>query len=210
METLTDSKMMSSAESDVEVLAGAGLSFADEAGVDVRAATRFVILGNKPADVNPDRTILVRINDPSPRAMVGQVLFVNALLTPTEILHRFNDDMAGWIDMPNHAYPDTELCLSASVQGTNQAALVVFQLRANYNDTFVHHSGRTTYAVLGGDSGAYDALYQPEWIGTDYKTVSVYVAAPTVSTKYILGINLAGTAVKPTPLFVDPKIENNG
>lgn len=191
-------------------------SLIDLHGLPLRAGGDIVKLPTAtPAGYLADRTVLVKIDEPSPRVMRARLKRFGTLLQDGQILTEFNNN-GGWSNLPNHGNSETQLCMNVTEVGRDKGVLLALQLsHPQHSDTFIHPGPNphlsAEYAVLGIDGQ--DRLYKPAWVGAapDFKTVSVFVAMPRFSIDYILGVNVAGTGgSKPTPLFVDPKIENNG
>lgn len=191
-------------------------SLIDLHGLPLRAGGDIVKLPDTtPAGYQVDRTVLVKIDEPSPRALRARLKRFGTVLTDGQILAEFAIN-GGWSNLPNHGNSETQLCLNVTETGRHKGLRLALQLsHPQHNDTFIHPGSdpqlNAEYAVLGIDGQ--NGLYQPAWVGSapNFKTVSVFAAAPPLNIDYILGVNVAGSGgSKPTPLFVDPKIENNG
>lgn len=190
-------------------------SFIDKLGFDIRAGGKIRILEERPKDFIVERTVLVRICDPNPRQLLGEILFLDGELSDEQILVAFADDDLAWKPLPNHGQPGTQLCLKLTKAGKKRGISLAFQLHeTGFEDRFIAHDGGTSFAVMGIETQG--GLYEPTWVGhrPDHKTVKVYVAGPGtkgLDIDYVLGINVDGIgASKDTPILVDPKIENNG
>ena len=190
-------------------------SFIDRLGLPLRGGGEIETLPpDTPQGYIADRTALIRIETLAPRAMRARLKLFFTLLDDDDILREFGLN-PGWSNLTNHGNSESQLCVNVTAAGRRSGVLVAFHLKEPpHADSFIHHNDEPDYAVLGiaGQGG----LYKPEWVGpappaNDFKTVKVWADAPPLNIDYLLGINVAGSpGFRPTALFVDPKIENNG
>lgn len=184
-------------------------SFIDRIGFELSKGGKFRPLPPNP-DLVPERTVLIHIDDPSPRDLEASVKKFSRVLTDEEILKELVDD-AGWQGLPSHSDPNTSICVDASGSGESKPALVVFHIGSAYPaDCFMGKGASADEAILLCDGEA--GLWHAEWVGSGpRKTVKVKMSGEKLNLEFVLGIIVQRKIGRGrNPIFLDPKLENNG
>jgi len=184
-----------------------------------------VFLNPAPATPTIDRTFLIDIEDASPRRVLAWMRYFDGDLSDEKIVEAFGQVDAKWdpISEPSAARPaggvKTRVDLDITRSGKRDYARVVFRVRGA--DRFFDLAGNdASYAITAGDALSAKYLSGPRWIDPqqngEHNIVGMLVrGVPTPADKFSAQYNL-GIIVKDTgadyytPIFLDPKIEDNG
>jgi hypothetical protein len=169
-----------------------------------------------PAGLDVTQTVLIKIEDPSPRRIRADMKLLPGRLSDQDILDAFAATQ-GWdkiSEKPNGKKTRLDIKYPAAQGGT----LIAFQLRTSLNDTFIHYpDDEYTFALMKSAQNTGEHLFETRWVaaGTappDFKTVRMIASdSGRFCADFILGVNVVdGQGAGKCPIFIDPKIENNG
>jgi hypothetical protein len=167
-------------------------------------------------DTEPEYTHLyvVRILDCNPKQMKVKVKRLRAKQYQDSLsqadLDYARQNGAVW-SKPSHG-GKMDFVFSAE---KGKGALVIFHL-VDSHASFIDNGNEndTTLSVMKGRGEVNDILFTPKWVGGTIgarKAVSVIMKGGAGDQQYGLGVNVKDkTTGKTTPIFIDPKIENDG
>lgn len=173
------------------------------------------LLDRLPEDLQVTQTILVKVTDPSPRRIRAKMKVLSRLLSDQEVFDEFSRQN-GW-DNISEVTANKKTRLDIKYRAGDSGTTIAIQLRTFKDDTFIQYPpGQATCAVMKSSENSGDFFYQPQWVTADddpsYKTVRVIADDRTsFSGDFVLGVKVVdGEDTGVCPVFIDPKIENNG
>jgi hypothetical protein len=180
---------------------------------------RFVAMLGHPAPLtcpatagdNIKKTVLILIQNISPRRVRALYKVYHDDLPDDEVLRRYDSIPGGWSRFPPRNGRRTRLDLNLH-DALDGDARVFFKIEPP--DVFMDDIGGDVLSLSGTDAASLNQLYCPRRVnsGTGEYDIACMIVKAGADTNFVLGVVIQDNDNVEvwSPVFFDPKIENNG